>query len=319
MRGFAAIAVLLYHLHGSSPLPTPGGYLAVDFFFALSGVVIAAAYEQRLRDGLTIAEFGVRRLIRVYPMYFAGTAIGLAAHGGTILALYPLPEFRSAYALFPVNGPMWSMFFEVVINLAYAAAALHMGRRGLAAIIAVSGAILASAISGNGNADLGAFWATASIGLVRTMFSFAVGVAIWRARVHFGLGMRTTALAWLPPVALLATLGVNPAHRAAWDTFAIFAIMPSLVWLGACWTIPTPRSFRALGDLSYPLYCIHAPLVPFLTGSGWSIAAFGLAIVALALCLDRAVDRPARRWLGAHFDRRYLPRLTGKSTKPASA
>ena len=309
MRGFAAIAVLFYHLHGSSVVPMSGGYLAVDFFFALSGFVICAAYEQRLRDGLTLAEFAVLRLIRVYPMYFLGTALGLAISGGSILALYPFPEFRSAYALFPSNGPMWSMFFEIVVNLVFAALALRVGRRGLALIIAGSGAVLAQAVIGHGHADLGAFWADAGIGLVRTVFSFSIGVAIRRARARLGRGSRTSALAWLLPPVLLATMWLAPDHRAWWDLFAIFAVMPALVWLGASWSIPASRSFRALGDLSYPLYCIQAPLVRFADGPWWVAAAFTIAIVAVALWLDRAFDRPARAWLSRHFEARYRPRL----------
>ena len=309
MRGFAAIAVLFYHLHGSSVVPMPGGYLAVDFFFALSGFVICSVYEQRLRDGLTLAEFAVLRLIRVYPMYFLGTAIGLASSGGSILALYPFPEFRSAYALFPTNGPMWSMFFEIVVNLVFAALALRVGRPGLALIIAGSGAVLAQAVIVHGHSDLGVFWADAGIGLVRTVFSFSIGVAICRARTRFGKGSRTTALAWLLPPILLATMWLAPDHRAWWDLFAIFAIMPTLVWLGASCSVPPSRSFRAMGDLSYPLYCIQAPLVRFAEGPWWVAAAFTIAIVALALWLDRAFDRPARAWLMRQFEDRYRSRL----------
>ena len=319
MRGFAAIAVLFYHLHDSSVVPMQGGYLAVDFFFALSGLVIDAAYRQRLRDGLTLAEFGAMRLIRVYPMFFVGAVIALLAHGGTILSLYPLPEFRSDYALFPANGPMWSMFFEIVVNLGFAAVALRMGAAGLAAIIACSGALLAQAVVAQGHADLGAFWPDAAAGIVRTVFSFAVGVAIGRLHAHSGSRARTTRLAWLLPAALLVTLWIYPERRAAWDLFAIFAILPTLVWLGARWTIPAPRTFRAMGDLSYPLYCIQAPLVPFVVGPWWHSAAFTLAITIAALMLDRAFDRPVRAWLGRQFDRRYRPRLAARPITPASA
>lgn len=319
MRGFAAIAVLLYHLHDTSPLPMPGGYLAVDFFFALSGLVIHSAYEQRLRGGLTLAEFGAIRLIRVYPMYFVGALIALIAHGGTILALYPFPEFRSHYALFPANGPMWSMFFEIVVNLAFAAVALRVGFKGLAAIVACSGLILAQAVVVHGHADLGAFWSDAAVGVVRTVFSFAVGVAIGRLRVRFGTTPRTTALAWLLPPALLLTLWFFPAHRAEWDLIAIFAILPTLVWLGAMWTVPASRVFRALGDLSYPLYCIQAPLVPFVVGSWGRSATLVLAMAAAALLLDRAFDRPVRAWLGREFEKRYRPRLAAKAAIPSSA
>jgi peptidoglycan/LPS O-acetylase OafA/YrhL len=310
MRGFAAIAVLLYHLHGAAPVQMPGGYLAVDFFFALSGVVICAAYERRLRDGLKLAEFATMRLIRVYPMYFCGALLALAVGDGTVLGFYPFPEFRSATTLFPGNGPMWSMFFEILVNLAFALVALRIGRIGLAAIIAGSGAILFAAIMQTGHADIGAFWSDAAFGLVRTVFSFAVGVAICRARAVFRSPTRTTALAWLLPPVLLAAMWANFEHRAAWDAFAIFAIMPTLVWLGARWNAPSSRGFGVLGDLSYPLYCIHAPIVRFIGGPWWLTTALILTLAAFALWLDRAIDRPSRLWLTRIVERRYFPRPT---------
>ena len=317
MRGFAALGVMFYHMRGLSPVPMPGGYLAVDFFFALSGFVIANAYEPRLRDGLTLREFGIMRLIRIYPMYFVGACIAIAVNGGPLLSLYPLPEFRAHYVLFPANGPMWSLFFEIVVSLAFATIAPHLRLWGLGAIICVSGAILARAVVHHGDADLGALWADVPAGLARTAFSFAVGVAIYRARDHLRLRSRTTALAWTLPVVLFAIMRVEPHSSVARDLLAIFAIMPTLVWLGAGWTIPSSRVFRALGDLSYPLYCIHAPLVVLLAGPTWLMVGFVALNAGIALRLDHAFDRPVRAWLTRSCDRRNHPPATDDNVKPA--
>ncbi|TIW52974.1 MAG: acyltransferase, partial [Mesorhizobium sp.] len=75
LRGVAAISVMLYHF---SPFIAdgkvlPSSYLAVDLFFLLSGFVIAHAYDRKIESGMG---FGTFRLIRLYPLYLAGTLLG---------------------------------------------------------------------------------------------------------------------------------------------------------------------------------------------------------------------------------------------------
>lgn len=79
LRGVAAIAVVI--LHSISPLDLeknyiPHAHLAVYFFFALSGFVIAHAYESRIQK-IGPAKFMVLRLIRLYPLLFVGITLGL--------------------------------------------------------------------------------------------------------------------------------------------------------------------------------------------------------------------------------------------------
>jgi peptidoglycan/LPS O-acetylase OafA/YrhL len=75
-RGIAAICVMLNHYTGANLFPNP---IAPDFFWCLSGFVIASSYEQKLEGGMPVREFLRRRLIRVYPMYILGTFVGLLA------------------------------------------------------------------------------------------------------------------------------------------------------------------------------------------------------------------------------------------------
>jgi peptidoglycan/LPS O-acetylase OafA/YrhL len=77
MRGLAALVVVFWHAQGEfAPIPRPAsGYLAVDFFFCLSGLVIAQAYEDRLQSGLSVAKFAFLRLIRFYPLFAIGLLI----------------------------------------------------------------------------------------------------------------------------------------------------------------------------------------------------------------------------------------------------
>src|ERR1700712_1409072 len=79
LRGLAAIAVVGFHISQVKlePVLVPYGYLAVDFFFVLSGAVVAHAYEKQLRAGLSWQAFFVKRVIRLYPLALLGTALGL--------------------------------------------------------------------------------------------------------------------------------------------------------------------------------------------------------------------------------------------------
>ena len=117
LRGFAAIAVMAYHVDHDW---MPGGHLAVDFFFCLSGFVIALNYQSRMRGGaIGVVRFMALRLARLYPMVLAGAglAIWLLHADYRILALVPSTW---GLALFPGNPPYWSLLAELAVSLAFA-------------------------------------------------------------------------------------------------------------------------------------------------------------------------------------------------------
>ena len=133
------------------------GYVAVDVFFVLSGVVICNAYEGKLNSILSVANFIRIRLIRLYPLYILGTAISAvtimlgfgpekAAHDLILLiglsALFlPNPVVGSPKPhMFPLNFPAWSLFYELVINIFYACVLRFLTNRMLLAIMLFSGA-----------------------------------------------------------------------------------------------------------------------------------------------------------------------------------
>src|SRR5665213_808430 len=175
LRGIAALAVVTRHapaffsfisiyvlpLDGSK-VPIPVGpfresYLAVDFFFALSGFVLAHAYGDRLRGGMSATRFMTIRLIRLYPLYFLALLISLPlflwgfARGG-IAPTYPmsnwlfavlfLPSLASPNALFPLNYPAWSLFFELLANAAFGLIGRHLENTLLLSIVMFSGLVL---------------------------------------------------------------------------------------------------------------------------------------------------------------------------------
>ncbi len=126
LRGVAALLVLWYHLHlsqhvGFYPFR---GYLAVDFFFMLSGYVMARTYEGRMRGGLWFLR---KRFWRLWPTVTVGSLIGVVA--AIVAGAADAPGFLLAATLnlllvpilwagaaFPINTPIWSIFFELFAN-----------------------------------------------------------------------------------------------------------------------------------------------------------------------------------------------------------
>ena len=299
LRGVAALAVMLFHADIGGVFAFHGGYLAVDLFFALSGFVIAHSYAPRLGAGMGFAQFMRLRVARLWPMLLVGALLGIVLHGGHAGMLFLLPNPLSPTMLYPANPPFWSLLLEMI---AYAALALLWGRigaRGLLAIIAASAAVLVFSARGAVPIEgLGAQWDAFWPGLARLGFAFGIGVAIWHLRRHRTQRRRSMG-AWLIPAAFAAIAGIIGQGDGAALAVILLAV-PALTWLATCWEVPHRRAAAVLGDLSYPLYCIHVPLLATAAGLGLEIAML-CALPVAALWLDRAVDARARaafkRWL----------------------
>lgn len=295
LRGIAALGVMLYHAGWQAPLIVQRGYLGADLFFVLSGFVIAHAYGGRLREGMGIAAFARARLIRIYPMFWIGALLGCLLFRGSPLMLLMIPTASPDGLLFRANAPLWSLLFELLVNLGYALIAPRLGWRGLLTIIAASGAVMTSATLANGGADLGAYWDSALAGIVRTTFSFSLGVALHRLHQQSREPGRRTAIAWILLLALALLLVARTEARALWDLATISLAFPAIVWFGARIELPAPRLGKVLGGISYPLYCIHAPIVAMCHGSTALMTAACVALVLAAWALDRWFDQPLQR------------------------
>ncbi len=179
LRGVAAIIVVIFHLfetysHGPRFQIVNHGYLAVDFFFVLSGFVIGYAYDDRW-DRMTIGGFFKRRLVRLHPMVIMGTLIGAllfyfgACHmyapimqtpwwklllitllGCTLLPALPSWDIRGWQEMHPLNGSAWSLFFEYIANILYALVIRHFPKIVLGIFVALS-AVLTIDLSFNLN------------------------------------------------------------------------------------------------------------------------------------------------------------------------
>lgn len=339
MRGLAAIAVLLYHADSDF---APAGYLAVDVFFLLSGFVIARTYDPRFAAGLSLPHFAVLRLIRFYPLYLLGLAIGLLRCVGqialdrpdkmasgdawvsAIFGLLFLPSPATSH-IAPLNHPAWSLFFELAINLVYAAGVWRASLRVLAAATLACGVAFVLLSLSNGSVSMGFNWMTVPGGAARVGFAFGLGALISRLHRH------PVSSSWrsvIVPIVLVAVLvlPVAPAHRVLHELLVAGVVAPVLLWIGASCNPPArlEGTSALLGDVSYAVYAIHFPLM-WMFGyaarkAGWGasiwVPACVVFILVLAWASDRVWDRPIRAWLGRRLHRAPSPQLSSTASSP---
>lgn len=303
LRGVAALMVIGYHVFeafATSPFDQKfnHGYLAVDFFFILSGFVIGYAYDDRWKKMKT-KNFFRRRLIRLHPMIIMGAVLGAITFliqgsemwNGTkvpvymvlfalLLHLFLIPaltgvgaEVRGNGEMFPLNGPSWSLFFEYIGNILYALFLRKMSTRALRVLVALAAAGLASFAIGNfsGYGHLGVGWTLADHnltgGFLRLLFAFSAGLLMSRVfrPVHIKgafwiCGLAIVVLLSVPYIGNGETTWMNGIY----DTVCTIVIFPLLVWLGASGMTTdkfTTRMCTFLGDISYPLYMVHYPFM----------------------------------------------------------
>lgn len=326
LRGIAALAVLGHHAeqvrswtHVVAGATTyfSNGYLAVDFFFMLSGFVIGAAYEDRLRSGRMHAVTYMKiRMIRLYPALLCGAVLGLLVGAARHLPIN-VPEAFVAQLLFipfvvssemyPLDVVQWSLLLELLANLIHAVFAPLLS---LAALVVVTICGLAALVFTNMQfGSLGVGWGLDNYwgGFARVAFAFPAGLLLYRLHAR-GLLPKVSFLAAPAIVALVVILvapwGTGLRHSAV-VALAFPAIIVSVLYAKAPGRLGTLNS--ALGELSYPLYCIHFPLLwalalgvstlvaPALRDVVW---AAGLVLIPIAsLMLGRYFEEPLRRRL----------------------
>ncbi len=367
LRGVAALMVVIFHTFEAYADENRfkqiinHGYLAVDFFFLLSGFVVAYAYDDRWSDrlnnrlidrlgGMSLGDFFKRRLIRLQPMVVFGNVVGAAlfylqsgpvfpliAHtpvwkmlivmlvGFTMLPLLPSMDIRGWQEMHPLDGPAWSLFFEYLANIFYALGLRKLSKRALGVFVFLSGLFLLQYTLFGGRGDVIGGWAVNSkqmhIGFVRMLYPFFAGILLMRLgkRIHIRHTFLVCSLLLIVSFSL-PRFG-SPTHlwiNGLYESFCILILFPLVVALGAGDRVTSPATTRVckfLGDLSYPLYITHYPLIyvytayviqrktPAPQGALWG-ALLLLTAVTLAYAALKIYDEPLRRFL----QRRWLPR-----------
>ena len=299
LRGVAALTVVCFHLfeaYATSHLDQHinHGYLAVDFFFILSGFVVGYAYDDRWTK-MTVREFLTRRLVRLQPMVVIGALIGAVmfyTQGcpvwdvsavpvamllvATLMNAFMIPatpgaEIRGVGEMYPLNGPAWSLFFEYIGNVLYALFIRRLSTRALAVLVAAAGCGLAvfSVWGPLGDICVGFSLTGENIvgGSLRLLFAFPAGLLLSRVfrpvrvRGAFWIGsLAVVALASVPRIGGSEHLWMNGVY----DALCAVVLFPLIVWIGASGKTTdrvTSRICKFLGDISYPLYMVHYPFI----------------------------------------------------------
>ncbi len=333
LRGVAAFAVMAMHFSVALGLDVvPKAYLAVDFFFVLSGYVLALAYEARLRQRGFLAPFLRVRMIRLYPLIPVGMALGFGAYAArnflspdkqvgaasmvTALAfsLVLLPFGRvpgpTETSDFPYDTTIWSLMFEVIANLVYAVAAPWLRNPVLAVILLVTGGTLVASCLGWGTLDHGAEKDHLGAGLQRVSFSFFAGVAMFRLFDRRGALLPQLPFWLIAALLFLTFVPGKAAMPAPYDAACVILLFPLLVVVCRRASIGARSKRIALwsGRLSYPLYVLHPPLFlvetylnnrfPLSMGMRWTMLAGGCAgAVVLSWLALVFYDEPVRAML----------------------
>lgn len=349
LRGVASVIVIVFHVfetftNGNRFIQIINhGYLAVDFFFLLSGFVVAYAYDDRWSK-MTRWDFYKRRLLRLQPMVVMGSVIGAAMFyfsagsafplvAGTPVwkvlllmvigsTLIPVPismDIRGWQEMHPLDGPAWSLFFEYIANFLYAVGIRKFSKPLLSVFVFLAGCLLVGYLVFGPQGDLIGGWSLNKeqlfIGFTRVLFPFFAGVLLCRLRRTIDV----KGAFWWCSLLVVVALGMPRigGERHLWENglyeaFCVILAFPFIVALGAGGEIHHPRSARIckfLGDISYPLYITHYPLIyvytAWVTNHNIPLGTKGLLVglllvvtsILLAYACLKLYDEPVREWL----------------------
>ena len=341
IRGIAAIVVVFSHLPKEY---TPGLYVngsfAVDLFFCLSGFVIAFSYLDKLQFGMSFREFLIRRIIRLYPMFFIGICIGgammvLKVLSGQLTLTLPkailsiilnslyLPYLNESVIngktsdVFPANGPAWSLFFELVINIIFAFWIIRGGKRSplILVLTGMFGMVVYTALKGYSFPG----WGSDNFlgGFPRTIAGFFSGVYIF-----YLLNTYKNFVPKINPlffIAFIIALGIISTPNVYGNMFWLgitLGLIPILIALGAVSDSKSPlirNVLNYLGWLSYPLYCLHTPILSaylLLMGNAnygwWSTVTCVFVILLVSHLATKYVEEPIRARLSRIRSRNFV-------------
>ena len=348
LRGVAALTVVIFHIleafsTSHLDLMINHAYLAVDFFFLLSGYVIGYAYDDRW-EKLTIGGFFRRRLERLQPLVIMGMIIGAIGFyfsgspmfpliqdvpwwqlilimliGCTLIPITVSMDIRGWQEMHPLNGPGWSLFFEYIANILYALGLRKLSSKALTILVFIAGIVLIHYAVTSPTGDVIGGWTLNAeqlrIGFTRMLFPFFAGLLLSRITKPTSfknafLYSTVFLLVFLamPRIGGKDTLWMNGLY----DSLTIIFIFPLIVYLGASGQVNGRRESgicKFLGDISYPIYITHYPLIyiffgwkskhpeiTMLQAIPYMVLTFVTAVTIAYLSL-KYYDEPIRVWL----------------------
>lgn len=331
LRGTAALLVVTYHLFEAYyPVPAQHpmhhGYLAVDFFYLLSGFVVGYAYDDRWGK-MTIIEFFKIRLTRLHPLVILGVFIGAIGfwldpytngmHNtsplkliGVMLigfTLLPSPDIRGWGETHSLDGPCWSLLQEYIANVIYAVFGRKMSKTVLWIIVIISAIVLTLVSAWHGDVATGWGYSSFWIAVVRMMYPFFAGLLLFRT----GKLIRVPVAYTVCSLILILLFFIPTYHyNGLYEAACIIIAFPIVVAAGAGGQISGrwAKLCRFSGAISYPIYILHYPFIYIYTA--WVATkkpapariipvACGLFVffILLAWAALKLYDEPVRAWL----------------------
>ena len=340
LRGVAAISVVIFHF---MEIAQPNyeinfighAFLAVDFFFCLSGFVIAYAYDRARLDKIGFGTFLKLRLIRLHPLVIIGAIIGILSwyfdpfsnlhvvYGNfksfllfiTACLMVPYPVIRERYFnLFHLNAPSWSLFWEYIANIVYALVLVKLPNKILWVLVVIAGVFLCRETYISHNIMNGWGGDNVLAGAIRVSFSFLAGMLVYRS----GWIIRSR-LGFIAVSALTLAVFLSPFSNK-WNFISepiiVILYLPFLVALGAGATLRPAftKICKFSGELSYPLYMIHYPFIwiffsylekykPSMDKIAVIIPISVVLLIAFAWLILKLVDEPIRKYLKGRMEK----------------
>ena len=254
-----------------------------------------------------------------------------------VLTLFFIPAYpgaaydiRGNAEMFPLNGPSWSLFFEYIGNILYAVFIRRLSIKTLTLLVGVTGLLwiwfVAFDISGYDMIGIG--WTFDAVnffgGLLRMMFPFTLGMLLsrkfcQRSTVNGQQSFVKRNIFWIATVILFVLFSVpyfpkttNISINGIYELLCIMVVFPFIVWFAACGTTTSSFSTKLcsfLGDISYPLYIVHYPVMylfyawlidnkHYTLGETWQMVILVMLVnIALAYACLKLYDEPIRKRL----------------------
>jgi peptidoglycan/LPS O-acetylase OafA/YrhL len=287
-RGIAACLVALFHFDAYSHLyGVPflrNSWLFVDFFFVLSGFVIAANYQQRLLDGFGVGRFLLLRLGRLYPLHFTMLALfigsellrvlrrvlvpGLSSVAlfstpqeapDTILANLLLIQSLHLYDFLTWNIPSWSISTEFYTYVVFALCLIGLRKHAwIALLLAMIGGPVLIAVLSERNMATVYDW-----GIIRCIYGFAAGALSWNIHKKWNEKLREwlggSIAEWsalVLVVIFVSAAGTTLLSIAAPYVFALVVLVFAFE-AGTASAVLKLRPLIFLGTVSYSIYMTH--------------------------------------------------------------
>ncbi len=286
LRGIAAVSVVIFHfMEIAVPDPSKNfiehSYLAVDFFFCLSGFVIAYAYDSKL-ENIGAIQFFKLRLVRLHPLVVIGSVLGLLTFlfdpfsnlhqaystGKTFLMflasilLIPYASVHERYFnFFHFNPPTWSLFWEYIANIFYALVLFKLRNKTMWALVLIAAIALCFEAHYADNLSVGWGGGNFTGGGARVFYSFLAGMLVYR--IKWIIKSRFGFISMGILLAIVFLVPFNNKFNYIADPAIIIFYFPFLIALGAGASINSAHNkfCKFLGEISYPLYMVHYPFI----------------------------------------------------------